>query len=98
MKPVDVKSNTWIESSKEISNKDLKFKVGDNVTISTYRNTFPKSYTPNCSEQVFAQLKKLKALFRGHMLLVILKANKLLERFMKTNWKKQTKKTLVLKK
>ena len=28
MKPVDVKSNTCIDSSKEINYKDLKFKVG----------------------------------------------------------------------
>ena len=34
MKPVDVKSNTYIDSSKEINNKDPKFKIGDIVTIS----------------------------------------------------------------
>ena len=28
MKPVDVKSNTYIKSGKEINNKDNKFKVG----------------------------------------------------------------------
>ena len=27
MKPVDVKSNTYIDSSKEINNKDLQFKI-----------------------------------------------------------------------
>ena len=30
-KPVDVKSNTYINSSKEINNKDPKFKIGDIV-------------------------------------------------------------------
>ena len=29
MKPVDVKSNTYIDSNKEITDKDLKFKIGD---------------------------------------------------------------------
>ena len=29
MKPVDVKSNTYIESSKENKNKDSKVKIGD---------------------------------------------------------------------
>ena len=29
MKPVDVKSNTFINSTKEINNKDPKFKIGD---------------------------------------------------------------------
>ena len=28
-KPVDVKSNIYIDSSKEINNKDPKFKIGD---------------------------------------------------------------------
>ena len=34
MKPVDVKSNTYINSSKEINDKDPKFKIGDIVRIS----------------------------------------------------------------
>ena len=29
MKPVNVKSNTYIDSSKEINNEDPKFKIGD---------------------------------------------------------------------
>ena len=40
MKPVDVKSNTYIDYSKETNNKDPKFKVGDNVRISKYKNIF----------------------------------------------------------
>ena len=36
----------------------------------------------------FLLLQKLKILFRGHMLLVILKVRKLLERFTKKNCKK----------
>ena len=50
MKPVDVKSNTYIESSKEINNKNPKFKIGDTVRISKYKNIFVKGYTPNWSE------------------------------------------------
>ena len=34
MKPIDVKSNTYIDSSKEINNKDPKFRIGDIVRIS----------------------------------------------------------------
>ena len=33
MKPIGVKSNTYINSSKEINNKDSKFKVGYNIKI-----------------------------------------------------------------
>ena len=41
----------------------------------------------------FFWLQKIKILCCGHMLLVILKVKKLLERFMKKNCKKQIKKT-----
>ena len=47
MKPVDIKSNTYIDSIKEINDKNPKFKVGDNVRISKYKNAFAKGYTPN---------------------------------------------------
>ena len=42
MKPVDVKDNTYINFEKEVNNKDLKFKVGDYVRISKYKNIFAK--------------------------------------------------------
>ena len=34
MKPIDVKDNTYINTSKEINNKDPKFNVVDHVRIS----------------------------------------------------------------
>ena len=42
MKPVDVKDNTYIDFKKEINNKDPKFKVGDHVRISKYKNILAK--------------------------------------------------------
>ena len=59
MKPIDVKDNTYINTSKEINNKDPKFKVGDYVRISKYKNIFAKGYMPNWSEEVFVT-KKVK--------------------------------------
>ena len=59
MKPIDVKDNTYINTSKEINNKDPKFKVGDYVRISKYKNIFAKGYMPNWSEEVFV-IKKVK--------------------------------------
>ena len=53
MKSIDAKSNTHIDSSKEINNKDCKFKIGDIVRVSKYKNIFAKSYTPKWSEVVF---------------------------------------------
>ena len=64
MKLVDVKDNTYIDpmelhSGKEVNDKDPKFKVGDHVRISKYKNIFAKGYTPNWSEEVFL-IKKVK--------------------------------------
>ena len=42
MKPLDVKDNTYIDSSKEVNDKVPKLEVGDNVRISKYKNTFAK--------------------------------------------------------
>ena len=47
MKPIDVKDITYINTSKEINNKDPIFKVGDRVRISKYKNIFAKGYMPN---------------------------------------------------
>ena len=57
MKPVDVKSSTYINSSKEINDEDPKFKIGDIDGISKYKNIFAKGYVPNCSEEVFVITK-----------------------------------------
>ena len=59
MKPIDVKDNAYINTSKEINNKDPKFKVGDHVRISKYKNIFTKGYMPNWSEEVLV-IKKVK--------------------------------------
>ena len=59
MKPVDVKDNTYIDFKKEVNDKNPKFKVGDHVRISKYKNIFAKGYTPNWSEEVFV-IKKVK--------------------------------------
>ena len=42
MKPADVKSNTYINSSKKINDKNPKFKIGDTARISKYKNFFYK--------------------------------------------------------
>ena len=60
MKPVDVKDNTYIDFKKEVNNKDPKFKVGDDVRISKYKNIFAKGYIPNWSEEIFI-ISKIKS-------------------------------------
>ena len=59
MKPIDVKDNTYINIGKEGNDKDPKFKVGDHVRISKYKNIFAKGYTPNWSEEIFL-IKEIK--------------------------------------
>ena len=59
MKPVDVKDNTHIDFEKEFNDKDRKFKIGDHVKISKYKNIFAKGYTKNWSENLFV-IKKVK--------------------------------------
>ena len=57
MKPVDLKSSTYIDFDEKNNKEDPKFKVGDYVRISKYKNNFAKFYVPNCSEQVFVVTK-----------------------------------------
>ena len=48
-----------IDSIKEIKDEDPKFKVGDRVRISKYKNIFAEGYTPNWFEEVFV-IKEVK--------------------------------------
>ena len=53
MKPNGVKDNTYIDFGKDVNDNDPKFRVGDHVRISKYKNIFANGYTPNWSEEVF---------------------------------------------
>ena len=47
MKPIDVTSDSYAEYNEDFNKKDPKFKVGDHVRISKYKDIFAKGYTPN---------------------------------------------------
>ena len=47
MKPIDVKNDSFAEYNEESKEKDPKFKVGNHVRISKYKNIFTKGYAPN---------------------------------------------------
>ena len=49
----------YIGFKKEVNDRDPKFKVGDHVRISRYKNIFAKLYTPNWSKEVFV-ISKIK--------------------------------------
>ena len=52
MKPIDVKSDSFAEYNEESNEKEPKFKVGDHIRISKFKNVFAKGYTPNWSEEI----------------------------------------------
>ena len=87
MKHVDVKNNAYIDFKKEIYDKDPKFKVGDRVRISKYKNFFLKD-TYQIGLKKTLLLVKLKIQFHGKILLMISMVKKLLEHFMKKNYKR----------
>ena len=53
MKPIDVGDNIKRVYVDEHNEKDSKFKVGDRVRISRYKNIFAKGYAPNWSSEIF---------------------------------------------
>ena len=59
MKPIDVTDDSFAEYNKEFNKKGSKFKVGDHVRISKYKNIFAKGYVPNWSEEAFV-ISKIK--------------------------------------
>ena len=85
MKPVVVKSNTCIDSNKEINDQHPKL-----VILLEYQNIkiFFAIFTLQIHLKKFLWLKKLKILYCGHLLLMILMEKKLLERFTKKICKK----------
>ena len=44
MKPIDVRDDSFAEFNEESNEKDSKFKVGDHVRISKFKNLFAKGY------------------------------------------------------
>ena len=59
MKPIDVTGDSYAEYNEDFNKKDPKFKVGDHVRISKYKNIFAKGYTRNWSEEVLV-IKNVK--------------------------------------
>ena len=94
MKPVDVKSSA---STKPTLAEKLKIKILNLklVILLEYQNIkiFLRKILLIIGLKKFLSLQKLKILCCGHMLLVILKAKELLERFLKKKKKKELQKT-----
>ena len=53
IKPIDVGDNNKRVYIDEHNERDSRFKVGDRVKISKFKNIFAKGYTPNWSKELF---------------------------------------------
>ena len=80
-----------------LKKKNSKFKVGDHIRISKYKNIFAKGYMPNWSEEIII-IKKIKNTVPWTYFINDLMVKKLLVHFMKINCKAQVKKNLEQKK
>ena len=59
MKPIEVTDRSYAEYNEESNKRNPKFKVGEHVRISKYKNIFAKGYAANWSEEIFL-IKKVK--------------------------------------
>ena len=59
MKPIDVEDDSFAEYNEQSNEKDPKFKVGDHVRFSKFKNIFAKRYTTNWIDEIFI-VKKIK--------------------------------------
>ena len=91
MKPVDIKSSTYIDSSKKISCQDPKFKISDKNGIWKYKYIFPKGYAPNWSEEVFV-IKKVKNTLPWTYVISDLKGEKIVGTFYEKELQKRNQK------
>ena len=65
MKPVAVKSNTYVDFNKEINENIPKFKL---MILSEFQNIFLQKAMFQIGLRKFLSLKKLKILWRGHVI------------------------------
>ena len=93
MKPVDVKDNTCIDFKKEVNDKNPKFKVGDHVRISKYKNSFTKGYVPNWSEEIFI-IKKIKSTVPWTYVINDLNGEEIIRTFYENEYQKTDQKEL----
>ena len=89
--------NTYINTSKEINDKNSKFKIDDIVRIQNYKNIFGTGYISNWSEEV-SVIKEVKKNVPWAYLINYFNVEEIVRTFYKNNCKKQIKKSLELKK
>ena len=91
MKPTDVTSDSYAEYNEDSHETEPKFKVGDLVRISKYKNIFAKGYTQNWSEEVFI-ISKIKNTVPWIYVISDLNGEPIAGSFYEKNCRKQIKK------
>ena len=102
MKPVGVGDDSFAEYNgiafhEKSNEKDPKFKVGDHVGISKFKDVFAKAYTPNWSEEIFV-VKKIKNTVPWTPTINDLNCEEIVGNFYEKNCKRLIQKNLELKK
>ena len=98
MNPDDVNTSIYIDFNKENNKEDPRFKVGNHVRISNYKNTFLKGYVPNWSEEVF-MIKKVKIIVPRTYVISDLKGEEITGKFYEKELQKEKiRKSLELQK
>ena len=96
MEPADVKSGTYIDSSREINNKDSRLKIVDIVWISKHENLFAKGCVPNWSEKA-SVVKKAKNTAPWTYVISDIDGEDIVRTFYKIELQKKIKTSLALK-
>ena len=97
MKPADVKDNAYIDFSEEVNDKDSKFKVGDHVKISKYKNICAKGYIPNWSKDIFVT-KEVKNIVPWTYVISDLDDDEIIGTFYETELQKTNQQTFRIEK
>ena len=92
MKRVDVKLSTNIGFDKKNDKEDPKFRAGNNVRLSKYKNMFGKGYILNWSEEIFV-ITKIKNTVLGTYVISELNGEEIVGTFFEKEFKKQIKKS-----
>ena len=97
MKPIDVTDDSYAEYNEDFNKKDPKFKVGDHVRISKYKNIFAKGYAPNWSEEFFV-VSKIKNTVPWTYVINDLNGEKIIGSFYKKELQKTNQKEFTIEK
>ena len=107
IKPIDIMGDYYVKSNGIRFNKDSmelrsnkkipKFKVGDHVRTSKYKDIFAKEYTPNWSEKVFV-INKIKNTVTWSYVINDLNADKITGSFQEKELQKTNKKEFRIEK